>query len=164
MKTMGWAVALPILLLAFSGPASAQDTSHPSVIDGKSHPELVSDSAAYGLIFQHFAALLTDEKLDPAVKANLFQAINLSPADETVLRTELLNHKGRKDAAIAAHNQRNKDATARGEAVANFLPTHRQIISDTRIDLISKMSADGILKLDAFVQMEKRHMKIPANQ
>ena len=158
MKRSTLVIVAAIALLLFSGVASAQGLS--KNIDGSQHPEQISDAAAYSLFFAHFSNMLADPTLDSMVKVNLFQTIDLSPTDEGILVDALNDHKVRRDKAIELQNQANEKAIGRGEAVANFAPIHKAVVAQTRENLKKTLSADGLAKLDVFVQAEKKKMRV----
>lgn len=134
------------------------------VIKGTEHPEMISDSQAYGLVLTHYSEILANPKISDVQKLRLFQMMNLSVKDEAKFRDILLDHKARRDAQLALFNKKATDLYLDGESIPSFSQIHQSVISETRGKLSALLSVDGLKKLDAFVQNQKSRMIVPVTE
>ena len=133
-------------------------------IDGRQHPELIPDNAAYRSVFlmqSHF------ETAEAVARSEQLQGnIGLTAADHQLYIQTLKNFRQQYEALINTHNAF-VDANTTSATVAdlqNEVSGTRQSISRlveaTRAQLASGLSKEGLAKLDAFVQSQKTQMVV----
>lgn len=158
-----WAQLAPLSL--------AQHTNHtapaPSnIIDGSSHPELVPDSVAYRLYF-----VTASELPNAATEAQQRQLshlgrIGLHAGDLQETIAILNEFKVEYSALIAEYNATATAADVQGikPDLAGFLKLRDALVQTTRVQLKQKLSLNGMTQFDAFVQSEKKHMKVAVEE
>ena len=133
-------------------------------IDGRQHPELIPDNAAYRSVFMmqsHFetsAATARSEQL----QGN----IGLTAADHQLYDEVLRNFRQQYEMLIQTHNAFVDANTASAtvadlqKEVSNTRQSISRLVEATRSQLAAGLSKEGLAKLDAFVQSEKTHMVV----
>jgi hypothetical protein len=155
-----WAVGL-VLLAASCG--LAQDATR---IDGRQHPELIPDNAAYRSVFLMHSHFQTQEETS---RSEQFHArIGYTAADHQVYDELLRNFRQQYEILMRTHNafvDGNVSAASVGDLQKEVSETRQslsRLVEAARTQLASGMSQAGLAKLDAFVQSEKTHMVMGA--
>jgi hypothetical protein len=147
---------------AQNSTASQQSTSTSTMIDGAVHPELISDSMAYRMYFVSISLKANPAAVDQEGQQARLNAIGLETSDVEILADIMADFRAKHDAVVAQYNQAAEAATARGESsdIHTLLQQLDQLVQNTRDTLKARLSSKGMTQLDAFVQAEKRHMKV----
>lgn len=150
------------LLLTSSLLFAQHDHAAPHIIDGAVHPELIPDSTAYRLYF-----LVVSEKPNPPAEAKRrqlahLQMLRLDNEDLQILITELENFKVHYTQMIDLYNAEATAALASGSQTNQpaFLVQRDSLVDATREKLKSRLSPDGLNRLELYVQNEKRNMSL----
>ncbi len=133
-------------------------------IDGRQHPELIPDNAAYRSVFlmqSHF------ETAEATARSNQLQNnIGLSAADRQLYLQTLKNFRQQYEILTNTHNAF-VDANTASASIADLqkeVSGTRQslsrLVEATRAQLTAGLSKQGTAQLDAFVQSEKAHMVV----
>jgi|GEM_PF-2251515 len=154
------------LTTATISPAQSNATIHnhgaASMVDGAAHPENIPDVVAYRLILLGLSQ--PANPTDNQMKRHLaqFRAIGMSDSDNATLIVSLLRFNADYHSMIETYNAAATAANASGQRmdINSFLLERDQFIQSTHDKLKSALSADGWGHLDAFVQGNKKHMKI----
>jgi hypothetical protein len=170
MRTLNRPVVSPLLffvafaLCFFSPYSQAQDsnTSHQHaaaniIIDGATHPELIPDSTAYGMYFVSISVGPSPTASDQIRQQAQLHGIGLGEADVVTLARIVAEHRVKRDALIAQYNQAAQAATS---DIGTLLQQLAGLVQSTRDMLKVSLSPQGMMQFDAFVQSEKRHMKV----
>ena len=125
----------------------------PGGIDGAVTPELVPDAVAYNLFF---SAVAEPADASPAQlireRAKLARA-QLSDADVAALIPILADFQQRQRAL--------EQSFQTGASVSTDIDLSRgQLVNAARESMKTAITPDGILRLDALIQVEKRHMAV----
>lgn len=164
---------LPLLILiaysTFVLPARAQNTAHSQqhgstpMIDGAVHPELIPDSIAYRLYF-----LIASTGTNPTAEDRKHQRahlnkIGLEDLDREIVVDILAEFRTKYDALEAQYNDAAKAALSRNQVpdTASFLAQLDDLVQSTRDALKLRLTPQAMTQFDAFVQSEKKHMRIP---
>jgi hypothetical protein len=119
----------------------------PNGIDGAATPELIPDFVAYSLFFSNAAEQQRRER------AKLSRAQLSEPDIQAVI--PIL-------AAFQQQTQALEDSFRSGVSPATDIdPFRAQLVGIARAAMQTAVSAEGLAKLDAFVQSEKRHIVYP---
>jgi hypothetical protein len=133
-------------------------------IDGRQHPELIPDNAAYRSVFMMQSHFETSEA---AARSEQLQGnIGLTPADHQLYDEVLKNFRQQYEMLIQTHNTF-VDANTASASVADL----QKEVSDTRqsisrlveatpAQLAAGLSKEGLATLDAFVQSQKTQMVV----
>lgn len=153
-----WAVGL-VLLLSVCG--SAQNATR---IDGRQHPQLIPDNAAYRTVFlmhSHF------ETQQAATRSEQFHAlIGFAAADHQAYDEVLRNFRQQYDHQVESHNAFVDSASSSSsiqeirEEVSNARKSLSMLVETARAEMAARMTKEGTAKLDAFVQSEKTRMVV----
>jgi len=150
----------PLILCLFAVSGFAQNATR---IDGRQHPELIPDTAAYRAVFLMHSHSATPQEI---ARSEQFHArIALSRIDHYAYEQALATFRQHFDGLVAAHNAF-VDASASvsiddmKQEGAAFKQSLSALVQQTRNQLASVMTNDGLAKLDAFVQSEKAHMTV----
>lgn len=152
-----WAVGL-LLLLTPSGFAQ-----NPTQTNGRLHPELIPDTAAYRAVFLMHSHLPSEQEIQ---RSELFHArLSFTVADHKLYDRALSDFRRQYDALVQSHDSFvTSGASANLEEMRLQDAAYRQSISmlvgTTRLQLTRELSKDGLSKLSAFVQSEKSHMVV----
>lgn len=140
-----------------------------AIIDGKDHPELIPDSVAYRLYFITVGELPhpTDAR-KKRQRAFLGKVHGLPQSDSDAVVRVLEDFKVKFASMVAAYNSQVEAAMKAGgtnlpDGTA-FLAERDQLVQDTRDRLKLALSAQGMANLDAYVQAEKRAMRITTQE
>lgn len=133
-------------------------------IDGRQHPELIPDTAAYRSVFLLHSHFETSEAT--ARSEQLQGNVGLSAADHQLYLQTLKNFRQQYEVLINTHNAF-IDANTASASIADLqkeVSETRQSVSRlveaTRAQLAAGLSKAGAARLDAFVQSEKLHMVV----
>jgi hypothetical protein len=151
-------------------PPPSAATDPPGTIDGAKNPELIPDDVAYRLVL---LAVAEPEDASDAQKARFRAKIapaGLNEADTEAFRLILAALQKQLDALNAQANQ----ILARDPMPLAGTPDYQQLVelskqrqpvfAEAMSALPARLSADGVAKLQAYVQNEKRRMKyLPEN-
>ena len=150
-----------LLLLLSSLGALAQNhaampgmASHASVIDGAQHPELIPDSTAYRLYFETVAKMPAD-----LLRVQLSSA-GLSSDEIDRAAAAIQQFKSSWDTLRDTYNQAVEAGT--GPDLETFLFKRDRLVEQLLSNLQTIVTAEGYSRLQAHVQLEKRHMKVSA--
>jgi hypothetical protein len=159
-KTMkvGWLIGMLLLTVCCGFGQTA------TRIDGRQHPELIPDNAAYRSVFlmqSHF------ETAEAAARSEQLQGnIGLTAADHQLYIQAPKNFRQQYKALISTHNAF-VDANTASATVADLqkeASETRQSISRlveaTRAQLAAGLSKEGAAKLNGFVQSRKTQMVV----
>ena len=145
-----------IALVAASGIAQT-----PTRIDGRKHPELIPDNAAYRAVFLMQSHFATDA--ETARSEQFHKMLDLSTQDHTAYDRAMVQFRQAYDLLVKAHDDFVAGSSLQSnETIHEEVIQYRQKISalvkSTREALDSSMTPDGLVKLDTFVQSQKSHM------
>jgi hypothetical protein len=142
------------------------DAVAPVVIDGAVHPELIPDSAAYRLYFLALSTGSNSSDEERKQKQAHLRKTGLQEQDLGALSTTLTEFRIKHDALVAEYNRAAEAATARNEAsdIHTLLRDLDELVQSTRDTLKVRLSPEGMTQFDAFVQSEKKHMKVPEEE
>jgi hypothetical protein len=161
------AVTLLLIRLA-SAQTSAPVHNHgpDNFIDGSVHPELIPDSAAYRLYFLSVSEMPNPSEEEKARQTSHLLKIQLHDDDLHPLVGALEDFKQQYNALIERYNREAAviDASGGTPNIMSFLIQRDALVQSTRNALKQTLSAEGMTKLDAHIQNEKRHMKIGAKE
>ena len=133
-------------------------------IDGRQHPELIPDNAAYRSVFMMQSHFDTSEAT--ARSEQLQRNIGLTAADQQLYEEVLKNFRQQYETVINTHNAFVDTNTASGSVaelqkeVSDTRQSISRLVEATRAQLATGLSKEGIAKLDAFVQSEKARMVV----
>lgn len=137
-----------------------------NIVDGRVHPELIPDAAAYRLYF-----VAVSEMPNPTGEAQRRQLshlgrIGLSDSDLNALIDALNKFKAQYSELIAEYNASATIADAGGAQpdLASFMARRDALVQSVRDQLKEKLSARGIIQLDAHIQTEKKRMKVAVKE
>ena len=159
-----------VLSLGLSQPIQAQSSAAvhqhetAAMIDGAKHPELIPDSTAYRL---YFVAMATDQNASESdrkrQKAHMAKT-GLSANEQEVLVIALSDFRRQYDELVRQYNEEARRALARNEMadVGRLLRALDGLVEATRSTLRAQLPADSAARFHAFIQFEKRNMKIHA--
>lgn len=170
MKGLKRSFLIAILLIVCSvRPFAQQDmpiVDAAGMIDGAEHPELVPDSTAYRLYF-----IVVSETPNPSDEQKRRQLahlrkIGLGGGDLQSLISALETFKLQYTDLIARYNESAEEAINAGAEpdINTFLLQRDGLVQSTRDKLKSLLTPEGLLRLDALVQAEKKSMKVPAKE
>jgi hypothetical protein len=166
-RTILLAVTLALGQLVSSQTSAPVHNHAPtSFIDGAQTPDLIPDSAAYRLYF-----LTVSEMPNPSEEAKIRQIshlgkVQLHDDDLQSLIGTLANFKQQYNALIDRYNREATviDASGGTPNTQSFLIQRDALVQSTRNALKQTLSADGMAKLDAHIQGEKRRMKVGSKE
>lgn len=157
---MNLRLAAGLVLLAIScGFAQS-----PTRIDGRQHPELIPDNAAYRAVFLMHSHFETPEAI--ARSEQFHTMISFTAADHQLYDEALRNFRQQYEALIQTHNSfvDSNTASAGIGDLQKEASLSRQSISTlveaARTQLAVGMSKEGLVRLDIFVQSAKTHMVV----
>ena len=132
----------------------------PGTIDGSKTPELIPDATAYRLFFAAISepSIKTSREAERE-RVKLLPA-ELTPEDLQVVIAVLDSFFDQKrDLELRYKKLRSGVSTAAKANIEQALSTERDaLVSNTRDTLSSRLSIEGLLKLDRLVQREKARM------
>ncbi|MFZ0707828.1 MAG: hypothetical protein WAM71_19675 [Candidatus Korobacteraceae bacterium] len=133
-------------------------------IDGRQHPELIPDNAAYRSVFMMQSHFETSEA---AARSEQLQGnIGLSAADHQLYLQTLKNFRQQYETLINTHNAFVDTNTASAsiadlqKEVSGTRQSVSRLVEATRGQLAAGLSKAGAARLDAFIQSEKTHMVV----
>jgi hypothetical protein len=134
------------------------------MIDGAVHPELIPDSIAYRLYFSAVSIGPNPTEEDRKRQAAHLNKIGLPDLDREILIVVLSDFRTKHDALALQFNQAANAALARNEVFdpASFLKQMDNLVQSTRDALKLRLSREAMNQLDAFIQSEKKYMRVPA--
>ena len=143
-----------------TGASQALSGLSTPMIDGELTPSLIPDEVAY----RHFilaAAPYGEATPEQAARVHSYlDRLGLEDADRAHVAESLASVRFELSAIAANGSDATDDASRAAAALANKLRKD-VVLSDARARLQSTLSADGVAKLDAFVQRHvKLHIKI----
>ena len=147
---------------AQSSATPHQHASTSPTVDGAVHPELIPDSMAYRTFFVSISLRVNPTAADQKGQQSRLNAIGLEESDREILAGIMADFRAKHDALIAQYNQVAEAATVRGESsdINTLFQQLNQLVQTTRDSLKARLSSKGMTQFDAFVQSEKRHMKV----
>ncbi len=163
-------------LLALSLPSLAQTSSHhhhiniahPALIDGSVHPEQIPDVSAYRLWFLTVSLPPngTTESQRSIQNAQI-AVLHLSHADRFALLTALASFNVHYTALVTDNNAAVASAAKSFKSLDNaaFLRVRDALVNGVMDDLRAQLSPEGFSNLHAYIQGEKRNMRLsPVNK
>lgn len=173
MTRTGWWVFLALSVSSVSAqqsvdtmPSMSGMVSTIHTVDGSQNPELIPDAVAYRLFFTAMSEAPNASSDRRARQRAFIAPIGMSTLDQQAAISILANFKVQFAAMVAQFNAAEEAAQTLGtpSSGAAFLAQRDAMVQDTRNRLKSVLSADGMSKLDAKVQDEKKKMKIQGGQ
>lgn len=161
LGTVSFLSVAPLGRAQNSTTAHHQASASP-MIDGAAHPELIPDSMAYRMFFVSISLGANAAAADQKGQQSRLNAIGLEAGDQEILAGIMADFRAKHDALTAQYNQAAQAATARNEPsdINALLQQLDQLVQTTRDSLKAHLSSKGMTQFDAFVQSEKRHMKV----
>jgi hypothetical protein len=157
MKTC-WAAGLVLLA---SCCAFAQNATR---IDGRLHPELISDNSAYRAVFLMHSHFATETE---TARSEQFHAnIGLGVGDHQIYDEILKGFRDQYEVLVGTHNafiDSNTSSASIADLQTEVSDTRQslsRLVETARTQLAAGMSTTGIAKLDAFVQSQKTHIVV----
>jgi hypothetical protein len=134
------------------------------MIDGAVHPEQIPDVTAYRLVLQGLSTPANPTDAQTKRQLAQFHAIGMSDNDNKMLISALSRFNADYHSMIDSYNEAASAANASGQRadINSFLLKRDQFIQSTHDQLQNALSADGWGRFDAYVQGQKKHMKISA--
>jgi len=166
-----------LLLLGFCAFAKAQapvqaplpfQHNHGNIveIDGREHPELISDSSAY----RHYLLAISPKPIDASEQERAqhraqIGSLQLHPEDTKKLLTILSNFKTQHDVLVQRFNEQASAAQKRGELIdpALFLKQRDDLVESTRSAIGRELSSEAARTIANRVQQEKRNIVVHTN-
>lgn len=155
-----WVISLSIIIMTACFGLAQNATR----IDGRRHPELIPDTAAFRavlLLHSHF------EMPEVAQRSEQFHAkVSLNAADHTTYDQVLRKFRQEYESLLRAHesfidaNISSASITDLQEEANDTRQALSGLVEATRAQLATRLSANGFAKLDDFVQTEKTHMVV----
>jgi hypothetical protein len=134
-----------------------------NVIDGAVNPELIPDSVAFRLYFTVVAPVSASASQTRAQAAHLSR-VGLGDQDKAALLTTLATFSTQHAVLIKSYNDGVAAAQATGVSptanYATFAAQQDALVQTTRDELGLALTPDGLARLNAHIQGEKRRMKI----
>lgn len=164
---MGLAFLLTGVLCHAQNFASGhQHPNAPVVIDGTIHPELIPDSIAYRLYFFTLSVGTNATEEDRNRRLMHLHKVGLRETDLNALVATLADFRTKHDVLVTQYNASADAALARNEApdTAHFLRQLDALVQSTRDTLKLRLTPAGMTQLDAFVQSEKKMMRVQVPQ
>jgi hypothetical protein len=140
-----------------------QPVAQPKVIDGRIHPELIPDSQAYFIVFNHLSQTVGNPEQE---KVWIGHAVGLSDDDTEMLLRIMRAYRKGFDAIVKTYNDANEDAIrTTGQppdpsVLATFKSKRNELVLATRKDLDATLTPSGAHKFHAYVQMQKSTMVV----
>ena len=127
------------------------------LIDGSLHPEQVPDSTAYRLVM-----LVLSKPAHPTETQTAHQNVQFRVAGLSVLIPILAEFNSNYHALIKSYNTTATAANAQGQRadIGSFLMKRDQLVQATHDRIKGIFTSDQWNHLDAYVQGEKRHIKV----
>lgn len=161
-----WVSVRPHRVVAAAQPSMQMQMTHahitPGIIDGRVHPELIPDSAAYRLFF----IVASQGGLSPTPqqitrqKAVLFSAGVRTPIEMRKALPILERFSAQYTALVTNYNTSwyvTHNSTA---GLARFLADRNSLVQSTRDQLKAVLAPNTMTTFDRHVQSEKVHMKV----
>ncbi len=132
------------------------------MIDGSVHPEQVPDVVAYRLVLLGLSQPANPTDAQTQRHLAQFRAIGMKDNDNTMLISILSRFRDDYRSMIETYNAAATAANASGQRadINGFLLERDQFIQSTHDQLKGALSPVGWGRLDAYVQGNKKHMKI----
>lgn len=156
--------------LAVVCPAQSTITIHNHVpeqmIDGAAHPEQIPDVIAYRLVLLGLSSPVNPTDAQTKGHMAQFHAIGMTAGDSAILMSALSRFRAGYRSMIETYNETARAANARGQRadISSFLLERDQFVQSAHDQLKSALSSDGWTRLDAYVQNNKKHMKISVDE
>ncbi len=122
-------------------------------IDGAVTPELVPDSVAYNLFFSSVAEPLNGTPAQQSRERAKLARAQLSEADVLAIIPILANFQ---QSQLAMEQSFKSGA----QPPADLDPLRAQLVTASRESMKTALTVEGLARLDALIQVEKRHMAI----
>lgn len=137
-------------------------TTAPNVVDGKVHPELIPDSAAFRLYFVVVGKSASASEAQIATQKSHMKKLSLANDDEQNAITIIDSFKAQYDDLIKRYNDNVQVVTSQGGVpdYSAFLSQREALVQLTKDRLKQTLSAEGFNHLDIVVQHEKTNMKV----
>lgn len=138
--------------------------SPPKIIDGSVHPELIPDVVAYRLFLLTISTSRNPTAKELARQRSHLGMVHLGPQDLLHIIPVLRDFRSQYDSLISDYNQSASEALQHGKQpdVEAFLQRRDALVQKSRGELKLALTPDGAARLDAYVQIQKRMMKIDA--
>ena len=152
-----WAAGL-LLLAAACGVAQ-----NATRIDGRHHPELIPDKAAYRAVLLMQSHFATTEEI--ARSEQFHSRLGLTAADHTAYDQILVDFRQQYDNLVRTHDKFIDSSASSSiedmrQEIASFRQSLSALVQSVRNQLAAQMSKEGLARLDAFIQSEKAHMVV----
>lgn len=131
-------------------------------IDGATHPEQIPDVIAYRLVLLGLSGPANPTDAQTKRHMAQFHAIGMTAGDSAILMAALSRFRAGYRSMIETYNETARAANASGQRadINSFLLERDQFVQSAHDQLKSALSSDGWTRLDAYVQNNKKHMKI----
>lgn len=138
-----------------------QRPSKPVVVDGRVHPELIPDTTACRIVFEHLSATAGD----PEYEKVWFGVPGLNLDDQEMLLRIMTAYKKEWDEIVRTYNDASEAAWRKGKPPApSVLETFRakqaELIQQTRRDLDAALSPNGAERFHSYVEQQKHKMVV----
>jgi hypothetical protein len=147
-------------------PHAMMQQTASNVIDGATNPELIPDSVAYRLYFSVVALAPNAPASQTQAQAAHLRGIGLGDQDKTTLVTALATFATQHAALIKSYNDGVATAQTLGLSpaanYAAFTVQQDALVQATRSGLGLAITPEGLARLQAHIQSEKRRMQIQA--
>ncbi|HXS13158.1 MAG TPA: hypothetical protein VN734_10675 [Acidobacteriaceae bacterium] len=132
------------------------------VIDGSQHPDQIPDIAAYRMVLLSLSKPANRTELQATHQNVQLRSAGLNDSEKSVLIPILAKFNSDYHALIQSYNAAATAANARGERadIGSFLIKRDQLVQATHDQIKGIFTADRWTQFDAYVQQEKKHMKI----
>ena len=148
-------------------PPPTPQPDPPGTIDGAKNPELIPDTVAYRLLFLAIAEPENATEEQKARARGKMSPAGLSESDAEaflLLLVQFDHGMTAINAQISKIRDRNPLAlsplSADGQQVIQLTSQSNQLVSDTIAALPERLSPEGLIQLQDFLQLAKRGMKI----
>ena len=163
----GAALLTAVLLLGW--PTNSAKTreqkpaTQPGVIDGRVHPELIPDSQAYFVVFNHLSHTVGDPEQE---KVWIGHAVGLNDDDTEVLLRIMKAYKKDFDGIVKTYNDASEEAIRKTsqppdpDVLQTFKTKRNALVLATRKDVDVALSAAGASHFHLYVQQQKHTMVV----
>jgi len=141
-------------------------TTPDNVIDGSQHPELIPDADAYRLYFVAISEMPNPTDEQKARQIAHLKKIELQDSDLQSTIIALEEFRVQYTNLIAQYNESAEAAQKAGVKpdIDTFLLQRDALVQATHERVKSVLTPDGLTRLDAHVQREKRGMKVAVKE
>jgi hypothetical protein len=153
---------------ALLAPARAQSPAHSQhhestpTVEGAVHPELIPDPIAYRLYFLSVSTGPNPSDEDQKRQRLHLNKIGLQDLDREIVVLILKEFRTKHDSLADQLNQTSEAALARNQVpdTSGFLRQVDELVQLTRDTVKLRLTPQAMTQFDAFVQSEKKHMRI----